>query len=93
MNKHMHKLLKLARAFDAVAIVSNQVTATPDMFSANVLRPIGGHIVGHTAHTRIFIRKGKDNLRILRIMASPFLPEGEVTMRIGDGSLQGEAEN
>jgi len=92
LNKHMHKLLKLARAFDAVAVVSNQVQSTPDVFYANILKPIGGHIVGHTAHTRIFIRKGKDNLRILKIVASPFLPESEGTMRIGDKALQGEAE-
>jgi hypothetical protein len=31
-------------------------------------------------------------MRILKIIASPFLPEGEATMRIGDGSLHGEVE-
>jgi len=30
LNKHMHKLLKLARAFNAAAVVTNQVMARPD---------------------------------------------------------------
>lgn len=86
LNKHMHKLTRLARAFNAVAIVTNQVTATPDAYVFEP-KPIGGHIVGHTAHTRIYLRKGRNNLRIAKIIASPFLPEGESPMRITETGI------
>ena len=51
----MHKLISLARAFNAVAVVTNQVMAKPDQFFGDATHPIGGHIVGHTSHTRIYL--------------------------------------
>lgn len=85
LNQHMHKLIRLSRAFNAVAVVTNQVSTTPDVFGKT--QPIGGHIVGHIAHTRISLRKGRDNLRIAKVIASPFLPEGETPMRITEGGI------
>ncbi|HDD39964.1 MAG TPA: DNA repair and recombination protein RadA [Nitrososphaeria archaeon] len=90
LNKHMHKLLRLARAFNAAAIVTNQVMARPDeFFSAMAVLPVGGHIVGHTSHTRIYLRKaaGK-NVRIARLVASPYLPEGEALFRITENGIE-----
>jgi len=83
LNQHMHKLIRLARAFNAVAIVTNQMSTTPDAFFGKKDSPIGGNIVGHIAHTRVELRKGKAaGLRIAKTIASPFLPEGEAPMRI-----------
>jgi len=50
INKHLHRLIRLARAFNAVAVVTNQVMAKPDVFFGNAVHPIGGHIVAHTSH-------------------------------------------
>ena len=47
LNKHLHKLIRLARAFNAVAVVTNQVMARPDIFFGNAVHPVGGHIVAH----------------------------------------------
>jgi len=87
LNQHMHKLIRLARAFNAVAIVTNQMSSTPDSLYGKRDTPIGGHIVGHIAHTRVELRKGRANMRIAKIIASPFLPEGETPMRITDGGI------
>ena len=57
LNKHMHKLIGLARAFNAIAVVTNQVMAKPDQFFGDAIHPIGGNIVGHTSHTRIYLRR------------------------------------
>ena len=92
LNVHMHKLVKLARAFNTVAIVTNQVSQTPDLFSGRGPDPIGGHIMGHTAHTRIYLRKGKHETRIAKIVASPFLPESETPIRITDRGIEGDDE-
>ncbi len=91
LNQHMHKLIRLARAFNAVAIVTNQVLATPDAaFFHKGPTPIGGHVVGHISHTRIHLRKGRDNIRIAKIVASPFLPEGETPFRITERGIQSD---
>lgn len=93
LNKHMHKLIRLSRSFNAVAAVTNQVTATPDMFASRDPLPIGGHIVGHIAHTRIYLKKGRDNLRIAKTVASPFLPIGERPFRITDRGIEGQPDD
>ncbi len=90
LNKHLHKLVRLARAFNAAAVITNQVMAKPDeFFSPFAVSPIGGHIVGHTSHTRIFLRKsiGK-NIRIARLTVSPHLPEGEAIFKITENGIE-----
>lgn len=87
INKHMHKLKRLAGAFDCVAVVTNQVLSTPDGYSGYTPSPIGGHIVGHLAHTRLFMRKGQRNQRIVQVTASPFLPWGETPITISDRGI------
>ena len=90
LNKHMHRLLRLSRAFNAAAVVTNQVMARPDeYFSAMAVLPVGGHIVGHTSHTRVYLRKaaGK-NTRIARLVSSPYLPEGEAIFKITENGVE-----
>lgn len=89
LNKHMHKLIRLARAFNAAAVVTNQVMAKPDVFFGNAVYPVGGHIVGHTSHTRVFLRKSaRGPVRIARLVSSPYLPEGEAVFRITENGVE-----
>lgn len=91
VNKHLHKLKRLSQAFNAVAVVTNQVVSTPDSaYGVQAPKPIGGHIVAHAVHTRIYLRKGLDNIRIAKTMASPFLPVGEAPFRITNEGIVGE---
>jgi DNA repair protein RadA len=87
LNKHMHRLIRLARAFNAVAVVTNQVMSKPDVFFGDAVHPIGGHIVAHTSHTRIYLRKSsRGPTRIARLVSSPYLPEGERVFKVtGNG--------
>jgi DNA repair protein RadA len=89
INKHMHKLIALARAFNCVAIVTNQVMAKPDQFFGDAIYPIGGNIVGHTSQTRLYLRKPKSgSTRIARLVSSPYLPEGEEIYKITENGLE-----
>ncbi|MCS7124322.1 MAG: DNA repair and recombination protein RadA [Candidatus Bathyarchaeota archaeon] len=93
LNKHMHKLIRLARAFNAVAVVTNQVMAKPDMFFGDAISPVGGHVVGHTSHTRIYLRKASHGpLRIARLVSSPYLPEGEEVFKITENGIEDVSE-
>ena len=93
LNKHLHKLIRLTRAFNAVAIVTNQVMSKPDVFFGNVIHPVGGHIVAHTSHTRIFLRKSaRGPVRIARLVSSPYLPEGETIFKITENGIEGTIE-
>ena len=82
LNRHMHDLLKWGDLNNGVVCVTNQVAAKPDAFFGDPTRPIGGHIVGHTATFRIYLRKSKGPKRIARLIDSPHLPEGEAVFSI-----------
>jgi len=94
LNNHMHRLIRLARGFNAVAAVTNQVMAKPDQFFANTVDAVGGHIVAHTSHTRIFIRRATNSpIRIARLVSSPYLPEGEKIFKITETGIQDVSED
>ncbi|MEJ2243252.1 MAG: DNA repair and recombination protein RadA [Candidatus Bathyarchaeota archaeon] len=89
LNKHMHMLIRLSRAFNAVAVVTNQVMSKPDVFFGDAVHPVGGHIVAHTSHTRIFLRKSaRGPVRIARIVSSPHLAEGEGVFKITERGIE-----
>jgi len=93
LNKHMHKLVALARAFNAVAVVTNQVMAKPDQFFGDAIHPIGGNIVGHTSHTRIYLRRASHGpIRIARLVSSPYLPEGEEILKVTENGIEDVSE-
>jgi DNA repair protein RadA len=93
LNKHMHKLIRLARAFNSVAVVTNQVMAKPDVFFGDAVHPVGGHIVGHTSHTRIYLRRAAHGpVRIARLVSSPYLPEGEEIFKITENGIEDVSE-
>jgi len=82
LNRHMHDLLRWSDLNNGVICVTNQVSAKPDAFFGDPTRPIGGHIVGHTATFRIYLRKSKGTKRIARLIDSPHLPDGEAVFNV-----------
>lgn len=88
LNKHMHDLLRWGDLNNGAVCVTNQVSAKPDAFFGDPTRPIGGHIVGHTATFRIYLRKSKGPKRIARLIDSPHLPEGEAVFTVIDKGIR-----
>jgi DNA repair protein RadA len=89
INKHLHRLVRLARAFNTVAVVTNQVMSRPDAFFTMAVEAAGGHIVAHTTHTRVFIRRTAGGpVRIARLVSSPYLPEGERLFKVTENGIE-----
>ncbi|NJE08395.1 DNA repair and recombination protein RadA [Thermococcus sp. M39] len=88
LGKHLADLHRLANLYDIAIFVTNQVQARPDAFFGDPTRPIGGHILAHSATLRVYLRKGKAGKRIARLIDSPHLPEGEATFRITDKGIE-----
>jgi DNA repair protein RadA len=87
LNHHIAQLLRIADIYNVAVVVTNQVVAQPDVFFGNPLKPAGGNVVAHGATYRIWLRKGKENVRIAKIFDSPYHPEREVTFRITEDGL------
>jgi len=88
LNRHLHDLMRFGEIFNAAVVVTNQVQAKPDAFYGDPTRPIGGHVVAHTATFRIYLKKSKGDLRVARLIDSPHLPEGEVVFRITERGIE-----
>jgi len=88
LNRFLHQLLRLADVYDVAVVATNQVLTKPDVLYGESIFPIGGNIVAHSCTTRIYLRKGKADKRIARVIDSPHIPETEAVFIISpDGIL------
>ena len=88
LNKHIHELMRFGDVHNAVIYVTNQVHAKPDAFFGDPTRPVGGHVVGHSATFRIYLRKSKGGKRIARLIDSPNLPEAEAVFSVTEEGIR-----
>lgn len=86
--RHLLTLHRVADLKNVAIFATNQVQARPDMFFGDPTRPIGGHILAHSATTRVYLRKSKAGKRIARIFDSPLLPEGETVFSIAKDGIR-----
>ena len=82
LNKHLHDLMRFGDLNNALILVTNQVMAKPDTFFGDPTKPVGGHVLGHTATFRLYLRKSKGEKRIARLVDSPNLPDGEAVFTV-----------
>lgn len=88
LNQYLHKLLRLAEAYNLAVVITNQVQANPAMFYGNPERPAGGHVMAHACTHRVHIRKGKGGTRAAKVIDSPYLPEKEASFIITERGIE-----
>ena len=92
--KFVHNLQRISDEYGVAVVLTNQVSAAVDAgpVSAYVnpsmlVKPVGGHVLGHATQTRLFLRKAAGEKRICRIFDSPLLPEVDVPFMITSGGV------
>ncbi len=93
LNRHMHKLQRLSDVYNLSVYVTNQVMSRPDVLFGDPTVAIGGHIVGHQATYRLYMRKSKGEKRIARLIDSPSLPEGEAIFKVVAEGIRDDKES
>ncbi|MBY9020566.1 MAG: DNA repair and recombination protein RadA [Candidatus Lokiarchaeota archaeon] len=89
LNVHIHDLLRLTEIFDELAVIfTNQVSSKPDVFYGNPTVATGGHILAHGATIRIYLRKGKGEQRVAKMIDAPHLPEAEAIFSITEEGIK-----
>ncbi len=89
LNSHIHDLLRLSEVYDELVVVfTNQVSAKPDVFYGNPLTHTGGHIVAHGSTIRVFLRKGKGEQRIAKVVDAPNIPESDTVFSITEDGIK-----
>ena len=88
INAHLHDLLRLTDIFPELSvIVTNQVQSKPDVFYGNPTVAAGGNIVAHGSTIRVYLRKGKGEQRVAKMVDAPHLPEGEAVFSITENGI------
>ena len=88
LNDHVHKLLRLAEAYNCAVVITNQIQSNPATFFGDPNRPAGGNIIAHASTHRIYLRKSKGNTRIAKVIDSPCLPEESTTFVITSNGIE-----
>ena len=87
LNRYMHQLMRLAEQFNLAVYVTNQVMANPAQLFGDPTTAIGGNIVGHASTFRIYLRRGKKDSRVAKLIDSPNLPENATVFGIAEQGL------
>lgn len=85
MGQFLRQLTRLAEEFGVAVFITNQVVANPDgmSFAKDSTKPIGGNILAHASTTRLRLRKGRGENRIMTVFDSPTLPEADAQFAVG----------
>lgn len=85
----LSKLSKISEEFNVAILITNQVQSDPGatmtFVAGGALKPIGGHILSHASATRIFLRKGRAEERVAKLVDSPDKPESEASYKLDEG--------
>ncbi|CAL1694055.1 unnamed protein product [Somion occarium] len=85
----LSKLSKLSEEYNIAILITNQVQSDPGatmtFVAGGALKPIGGHILSHASATRMFLRKGRAEERVAKLVDSPDRPESEASYKLDEG--------
>jgi RecA/RadA recombinase len=75
--------------YGVAVVITNQVTADPggSMFVKDNNKPIGGNIIAHASTTRLKLRKGRGENRVMKVVDSPMIPESDAEFALSDGGI------
>jgi len=88
LNKHLHQLQRLADAFNLAVYVTNQVMADPSVLFGDPTRAVGGHVLAHMSTYRLYLRRGKEGMRVAKMIDAPNLMEAECVFKITEDGLR-----
>jgi DNA repair protein RadA len=88
LNRYLHNLMKVAETNNLAVYVTNQVMSDPAQLFGDPTKAIGGNIVGHACTYRMYLRRGKKESRVCKLIDSPNLPDNETVFMIETGGLR-----
>jgi DNA repair protein RadA len=88
LNRHLHMLQRLADAHNLAVYMTNQVLMDPSVLFGDPIRASGGAILAHMATYRCYLRRGREGTRVMKLVDSPGLPEGEAIFKVTEEGVR-----
>ncbi|KAH6577946.1 hypothetical protein BASA50_010147 [Batrachochytrium salamandrivorans] len=90
LGQMLAKLTRISEEFNVAVYLTNQMCADPGAmmsFGADPKKPIGGHVLAHASATRLYLKKGRGETRIVKVWDSPDMPDSETVYEISPGGI------
>jgi DNA repair protein RadA len=88
LNRYLHSLMKLAEKHNLAIYLTNQVMANPAQMFGDPTVAVGGNIIGHASTYRLYLRRGKKDSRVAKLIDSPNLPDNEAIFFLTKGGIR-----
>ena len=92
LNMYLHKLIRLAEAYNIAVVITNQVQTNPAQYFGNPIHPAGGNVMAHACTHRVMIKKGSQGTRVARVIDSPYLPDKQAYFIITEKGIEDTPE-
>ncbi|MDP2692194.1 MAG: DNA repair and recombination protein RadA [bacterium] len=89
LNKHLHFLAKVAKLYNVVVYVTNQVMDDPGLMYGDPVKAAGGNIVGHICQTRLYLRRSQKGVTA-KVIDAPNLAPAEAIFQITKEGIRDE---
>ncbi|WP_069808291.1 DNA repair and recombination protein RadA [Vulcanisaeta thermophila] len=73
LNYILDWLMRIAKVYNVYVVLTNQVLDVP-MGYIEVKRPAGGNVLAHAVTHRLFLRKSREDVKVMEVLDSPRLP-------------------
>ena len=83
----VESLRRIAKLYNMVALITNQVVSVPEESFDRKQIPVGGNVLGHTVDTRLYIKRLTGDIRLVEILDSSWLPSRKTRIRITDAGI------
>ena len=88
----LQRLGKISQNHKITTVYTNQVMSKPTGYG-DPTEVVGGNIMGHAATLILFIRKGRQGTRVMKVTKSPYLPECQAVFIITEAGIEDTEDN
>lgn len=88
LNYILDWIMRIAKAYNVYVVLTNQVLDVP-MGYIEVKRPAGGNVLAHAVTHRLFLKKSREDIKVMEVLDSPRLPyKASAMFRITDRGVE-----
>lgn len=91
LNSIMAMLVKVADVHNVAIVITNQVMTKPEAYGDPIV-PIGGNTIAHSSTYRMSMTKSKGDVRIVRMVDSPYHPYSDCRVQLSPAGIIDEMD-
>ena len=88
LNYILDWMMRIAKAYNVYVVLTNQVLDVP-MGYIEIKRTAGGNVLAHAVTHRLFLKKSREDIKVMEVLDSPRLPyKASAMFRITDRGVE-----